>query len=142
MSSESEGVASKEELVKFFEHVFQVWMSAEEEDTHVVIPPRELTAINMWFENTYETGFDRGVDDILPADVIKIRSHLDTQRFSFSELCLMGALAQQIHKAGYQGAPEQLCVPKYMLDALLHIMLFPAFARMAGDWFSIQDYKL
>lgn len=135
-------MASKDHAYNFFEHALAVLLSDEPADTHVVIPPKVMAALAYHLQARIAGTFDDGFDGVLPADAIRYGESLDPRKFKFSELCMVGVLAEQIHVSEFNGAPEQLCVPKYMLDALFQIVLRPEFAKQASQWFSIQDYKV
>ncbi len=135
-------VASPEEARKFFEHVLEVLDSAEPADTHVVIHKPVLLAIEDHLDACVSGPFSDAATGMLPESVLRYAEEFNANTLKFSELCLVGTLAEQIHVSSFDGGPERLCVPKYMIDALFQILIDPPFAKRMREWFSVQDYNV
>ncbi len=134
-------VASTEEVRKFFEHALAVFMSDSPADSHVVIQAPVLLAIQDHLDACVSGPFSEAQESLLPEAVVRYADTFSGTDLKFSDLCIAGVLAEKLLAATYDGAPGVLCVPKYMMEALFHILIDPAFAKRAREWFSIQDYE-
>lgn len=141
MTTSNEPASCDDSVRKFLEHALHVFESDDPADTHVVLKPELIDTISTYMELNMHADKSAYNAGMLPQQLIGYAETFDGNRLKFSDLCLLGVLADRVHFAGTTGAAPQLCVPKYMIEALFHIVMSPGFAYYARRWFSIQDYE-
>ena len=135
-------VADADEVREFLATAFDAWDSNDPGVTHVVMPPPILAAIGSYLEGYAFADASHCERGWVPPALAAYADKYNGNNLRFSDLCMVGMLAETI--ATQDESPDcaspQLCVPKYLIEALFHIIMSPGFAARARKMFTVQDY--
>lgn len=135
--------ATPDEVRKFLEHAFDVFDSDKPEDTHVVIPAGVSVYVAQYLscaERAY-AGSDACPSDLLPERLHAYAEKFRPGKLTLSELAALAILAYQFRQALVGNIQWQMCIPKYLLEALFHALIAPGHAVLADDFIYLQDYQ-
>jgi len=136
------GKASDDELREFLVRALAVWSSDDPKETHVVMSPEILDAIGTYIDSYAHADASFCDRSLLPPSLVPYSEQYSGNKLSFSDLCMAGMLTETIaHRNSWPDcACPEFCVPKYLIEAMFHIMLSPGFAHRARQWYTVQDY--
>ena len=135
--------ATPEEVLKFLEHALDVFDSDKPEDTHVILAPGVSCYLAHYLQDSNPAfhGKNKWDAELIPERLHAYAEQLKPGAMKLSELAAMALVAYQLRQAAEGNAQWQMCIPKYLIEALFNALIVPGYAVLADDFVSLQDYR-